>query len=95
VNGFKRINDSNGHAASDQVIAQLARRLVPLAREGRLLARIGGDEFVVLLSGPDAGSQAVEAAREVQEAMAEPFDVLATSCGLARRWDMRCRPPTT
>ncbi|HVG49113.1 MAG TPA: EAL domain-containing protein, partial [Rubellimicrobium sp.] len=76
VNGFKRINDSIGHAAGDQVIAELARRLAPLARRGRLLARIGGDEFVVLLRGAEAATQAVEVAREVEEAMAEPFDVL-------------------
>jgi len=83
VNGFKRVNDSIGHAAGDQVIAQLARRLAPLAQRGRLLARIGGDEFVVLITGPDAGARAEEVAREVEEAMAGPFDALGHQLRLA------------
>jgi diguanylate cyclase (GGDEF)-like protein len=76
VNGFKRINDSLGHEAGDEVIVRLARRLRRLDGEGRLLARIGGDEFVVLLTGPGSGPQAEALAREIVAAMDGPVEVL-------------------
>ena len=76
INGFKRINDGIGHAAGDQVIAQLARRLGRLSWSDRMLARIGGDEFVFLLTGAGAGSQAEWVAEGIERATAEPFDAL-------------------
>lgn len=76
VNGFKGINDSIGHAAGDRVIAELARRLAGLGGEGRMLARIGGDEFVILLAGADACAETERVARAVETAMAPPFEVM-------------------
>lgn len=49
IDGFKSINDRHGHQLGDQVLVQLARRLSDLQREKDLIARFGGDEFVVLL----------------------------------------------
>ncbi len=49
INDFKRINDSYGHAAGDAVLAQVADTLRACCRESDLLARMGGDEFLVLL----------------------------------------------
>ncbi len=60
VDHFKRINDSHGHPAGDAVLQELARRLGALVRDGDLVARWGGEEFLLLLKpgASDAGALA-------------------------------------
>ncbi len=53
---FKHINDTLGHVAGDDLLRQLANRLFQLVGPAGTLARIGGDEFAILLSGPAAGA---------------------------------------
>lgn len=53
LDGFKPINDRHGHAAGDRVLIEVARRLNDAVRVGDTVARIGGDEFVLLLWGLD------------------------------------------
>ncbi|MFC5567055.1 putative bifunctional diguanylate cyclase/phosphodiesterase [Rubellimicrobium aerolatum] len=76
VNDFKRINDSIGHEAGDQVIAGLARRLNRLAGPDLILARIAGDEFVFVVTGPDAEQRTLNLAELARAALEEPFGVL-------------------
>lgn len=70
---FRDINETMGRSAGDQVLVQVAQRLVPAAGAGALVARIGGDEFLVLLSGIDGTPQASEGGRRISAALAEPL----------------------
>jgi two-component system cell cycle response regulator len=53
IDDFKALNDSYGHAAGDEILKQIARAMKESVRETDLLARFGGEEFVVVLNGTD------------------------------------------
>lgn len=85
LDGFKPINDSLGHEAGDDTLRQVARRLAGAVRGSDTLARVGGDEFIIIL--PDiAVGEARNAGRAVADkcidAMARPFTVRETICPL-------------
>lgn len=65
LDNFKRVNDSLGHDAGDQLLIEVARRLRALLREEDTAARLGGDEFVVLLPHVPDPEGAVEVAQRV------------------------------
>jgi diguanylate cyclase (GGDEF)-like protein/PAS domain S-box-containing protein len=74
LDGFKLVNDTLGHAAGDQVLVEVARRLERQLRTGDTLARLGGDEFAFLCE--EVGETEVRTiADRVIEAMAEPIEV--------------------
>jgi diguanylate cyclase (GGDEF)-like protein/PAS domain S-box-containing protein len=70
---FKAVNDSLGHAAGDELLVQLARRLQSCLREGDTLARHGGDEFTILLDDVKGAADAMSAAQRIHDATAQPF----------------------
>jgi len=71
---FKRVNDSLGHGPADILLQQVAERLQTTLRPSDSAARVGGDEFAVLLPEADSRS-ALEAARWINDAMRKPFVV--------------------
>ncbi|MEV1290288.1 sensor domain-containing diguanylate cyclase [Micromonospora sp. NPDC049679] len=72
---FKAVNDSLGHEAGDELLQQVGRRISDCLRSGDLLARVGGDEFVVLMDGIRAVDEATGVAGRIVEALREPFDL--------------------
>jgi diguanylate cyclase (GGDEF)-like protein/PAS domain S-box-containing protein len=70
---FKVINDSLGHAAGDQLLTTLAPKLTDMLRETDLVARIGGDEFVILLEDLDTINEAIQVSERILEALRSPI----------------------
>lgn len=70
VDDFKSINDGHGHMCGDQVLAAIARVAAGAVRSGDLIARIGGDEFAVILPGA-SHSDAVEVGRRIKRSVDE------------------------
>jgi diguanylate cyclase (GGDEF)-like protein len=75
IDGFRRINRDYGHAVGDQLLFSAARRLLSAVRSDALVARAGGDEFVVMSRGLAAGSDVVDLAGPILSAFDDPFDL--------------------
>lgn len=73
LNGFKRVNDSLGHAAGDQLLQRVAHRLSQTVRESDTAARLGGDEFVILLEGINKRRSPQDVADKLYVAFDQPF----------------------
>ncbi|GIX27977.1 MAG: hypothetical protein KatS3mg123_1858 [Burkholderiales bacterium] len=72
LNRFKEINDTQGHATGDDVLLEVARRLKATLRQEETVARIGGDEFLVVAPGTDQAG-AVRIAERLQQALVHPL----------------------
>ena len=79
LDDFKIINDTLGHQAGDQLLAQVAERLRILQPENGLVARIGGDEFAAVFTGFDAIPQAIAWADELLRALQPAYSVFGQS----------------
>jgi diguanylate cyclase (GGDEF)-like protein len=75
LDNFKIVNDAHGHSIGDAVLRQAAARMRLCLAETDTLARIGGDEFVVLQAELEKPEQAGDLARRLVEAVAEPFEL--------------------
>jgi diguanylate cyclase (GGDEF)-like protein/PAS domain S-box-containing protein len=72
---FKDLNDSLGHEVGDRILKVVGERLGGCVREGDSLARMGGDEFVIILSGIEDGESARMVAERVVDVMGRPMEV--------------------
>jgi diguanylate cyclase (GGDEF)-like protein/PAS domain S-box-containing protein len=83
---FKPINDTQGHVVGDWLLKQVAIRMRECVRDSDTVARVGGDEFVVLLRSVDSTEDAVMVAEKIRNALNEPFELaqqsLQISCSI-------------
>jgi diguanylate cyclase (GGDEF)-like protein/PAS domain S-box-containing protein len=76
VDRFKLVNDSLGNASADQLLIQIAQRVKTCMRQGDILARVGGDEFAVLLDDVSGEEEASSVATRIQQALSISFNLL-------------------
>ena len=86
---FKQVNDSSGHVVGDQVLGEVSRRLRLCLREGDLVARMGGDEFILIVSGISAQEEVEHLCERLIASIEQPFEIdnhsifIGTSIGVA------------
>ena len=86
---FKEVNDSLGHTMGDQLLQAVGERLTTLLRESDTICRMGGDEFLILLTGITAVDDVIKVAHRVLESIRRPFVLdghelaITTSLGIA------------
>jgi diguanylate cyclase (GGDEF)-like protein/PAS domain S-box-containing protein len=73
IDDFKTINDSLGHGEGDRLLVAVARRLQEVLRSGDTIARMGGDEFAVLLEDTVDGDAPIDVAERIRTALQAPF----------------------
>ncbi len=75
IDDFKTVNDSLGHAAGDELLIAVARRLHDCVRPCDTVARLGGDEFAIMLDRPNSQQEAIEVTERINRHLAERFSI--------------------
>ena len=73
LDNFKKVNDTSGHQAGDQLLIEVASRIQNCLREQDTLARVGGDEFIILLENIQNNTLATIVSNRIIQALKEPF----------------------
>ena len=90
LDNFKTVNDSMGHAAGDQLLFEVGRRLLNATRGCDTVARLGGDEFAILIDNVRVAADCVRVADRIQQSMQEPVQLddaevtVSASIGIVR-----------
>jgi diguanylate cyclase (GGDEF)-like protein len=92
LDGFKEINDSLGHAAGDDVLVELGRRLKAVLRTSDTVARLGGDEFGVLLPDASGRDDVVRTVERMRAAIEEPVTLQGLALSLEASFGIALHP---
>ena len=89
LDGFKTVNDTLGHDAGDYVLKQVAQRMLACVRETDTVARVGGDEFLIIATEINSPDNAAQIAEKVIQTVSQPIVIngqqatVGTSIGIA------------
>jgi diguanylate cyclase (GGDEF)-like protein len=83
LDDFKSVNDRFGHAVGDQLLVEVAKRMLPIMRPEDTVARWGGDEFTVLIKNPLSVEAALGTANRILEKIAEPYQINGVSLNIS------------
>lgn len=80
LDGFKQANDTLGHDSGDLLLQEVAKRLTGLVRTSDTVARVGGDEFTLVLNNIESDENAALMSNKIIAALSEPFDLKGQQC---------------
>ncbi|MBI5889914.1 MAG: diguanylate cyclase [Nitrosomonadales bacterium] len=80
LDGFKKVNDALGHDTGDMLLKDVAKRIKETIRDSDTVARVGGDEFILVLDNIESHDNAALVARKIIAALAQPFDLKGQHC---------------
>jgi diguanylate cyclase (GGDEF)-like protein len=83
LDGFKKVNDSSGHQVGDALLIAVSARISHMLRPGDTLARLSGDEFIIVCEGLDQEIQIDAIAARIVDAISMPFDLAGTQVDLS------------
>ena len=80
LDGFKQANDTLGHDSGDLLLQEVAKRLTGLVRTSDTVARVGGDEFTLVLNNIESDENAALMSNKIIASLSEPFDLKGQQC---------------
>jgi len=92
LDGFKAVNDTYGHQAGDELLIQVAARLKDELRDTDTVARVGGDEFIVILSVVENSDSCVIVADKLLDAIHEPYELSTANASVSSSIGIACYP---
>lgn len=92
LDNFKSINDSFGHQVGDLLLQEIAQRLRSCLRLDDFIARIGGDEFAIILSEAKNPQVAGDIANKIMKALSKPYDLLGNEVYISSSIGISCYP---
>jgi two-component system CheB/CheR fusion protein len=92
LDGFKVVNDQLGHKIGDDLLRDVAKRLLALVRSSDTVARVGGDEFIFLLNSPQGRGEITEVANRIINSINEPTEIMGKMLQIGVSLGISCFP---